>query len=109
MDPGTGVRRARGSNAYVAGRGGRTAQISREGRSGGFRLGPAHARVTGWMEAHTHVHEHRHTDVHTEATRGTGSAGAVGRRAGEQVSNRAGVDGKKLTLPPWVRLGPHFL
>lgn len=34
---------------------------------------------------------------------------AVGRRAGEQVSNRAGMDGKKLTLHPWVRLGPHFL
>ena len=34
---------------------------------------------------------------------------AVGCRAGEQVSNRAGMDGKKLTLHPWVRLGPHFL
>lgn len=78
VDPGTGVRRARGSCAHVAGRGGRRAQISREGRSGGFRLGPAHTRVTGWMEAHTHVHKHRQTDVHTEATRGTGSAGTGG-------------------------------
>lgn len=71
-----------------------TAQISREGRSGGFRLGPAHTRVTGWMEAHTHVHKHRHTDVHTEATRGTGSAGAVGRRAGCGPSTLCG------SLPP---------